>query len=329
LLLLKQVHVDAAIHNVIVAQNQTSASSIYSLLKQSIIGHCIKEDAYDPCKSFLGGRGAIFHRYDNKNRCKKRCVIRPSQELKGRGWKCGACADKALPGLYVRRPSSELEIVNCSPNSVEIMGELVNNLTSSNLVNNLFIYQNEDNITCSPCNQFYRFIKGAKKTITGTIIFSTRNAKVGEVLGDHVVQDIRSKDIEAVLPCTEEIQNLIASASTKLSDPSVSTSSGVGSVIQSQHQSSRIGSCNDEWLTIDKETGKCDHTDCVVSDPLDCFECSRKECDNGCGAKDHWLNTDGNFGNFDFGRACCNHDHCWSSSSHSKTECDFNFFCKC
>jgi hypothetical protein len=37
------------------------------------------------------------------------------------------------------------------------------------------------------------------------------------------------------------------------------------------------------------------------------------------------LNTDGNFGMFDFGRACCNHDYCWSSTR-GKDRCDEDFY---
>ena len=87
-----------------------------------------------------------------------------------------------------------------------------------------------------------------------------------------------------------------------------------------------LGSCNANWLQKNPD-GRCTHTNCFVGtsgDPNDCFEC-KQSCDNGCGAKDSVLNTKGNFLLFDFGNACCNHDHCWSSNSFSKRQCDQSF----
>jgi hypothetical protein len=86
------------------------------------------------------------------------------------------------------------------------------------------------------------------------------------------------------------------------------------------------GSCNANWLTKNPD-GRCTHTNCYVGqdgDPNDCFEC-KTACDNGCGAAGSVFNTDGDFGTFDFGPACCNHDHCWSTNFFSKEACDSTF----
>ena len=60
---------------------------------------------------------------------------------------------------------------------------------------------------------------------------------------------------------------------------------------------------------------------------MNCFGCPNPQtCDNGCGAQGSVLNTDGNFGTFDFGPACCNHDFCYSSNTFSKNACDLAFY---
>lgn len=89
----------------------------------------------------------------------------------------------------------------------------------------------------------------------------------------------------------------------------------------------RLGECKGSWL-LSNSDGRCSFTNCFVGtngDPTNCFKCTNN-CDNGCGpATIPLLNTDGNFGLFDFGSACCNHDHCWSSTF-GKNQCDANFF---
>jgi hypothetical protein len=92
---------------------------------------------------------------------------------------------------------------------------------------------------------------------------------------------------------------------------------------------SAIGSCNDNWLMKNLD-GRCSFTNCYVGvdgDKTNCFSC-KDTCDNGCGPQGSVFNTDGNFGTFDFGPACCNHDFCYSSNTFSKDECDLAFYDK-
>ncbi len=88
-----------------------------------------------------------------------------------------------------------------------------------------------------------------------------------------------------------------------------------------------IGSCNDNWLKKNSD-GRCSFTNCYVGvngDTTNCFSC-KDTCDNGCGPQGSVFNTDGNFGTFDFGPACCNHDFCYSSNTFSKDACDLAFY---
>jgi hypothetical protein len=287
------------------------------------ISLCKIVEEYDPC-SLSGRKGAVFHRYQN-GKCEERCVLFLSRRLRNAGWTCGACADYALPAVYVRKNTSDFEILNCTGDSVEVRGNLVANLTSS--INYLFIYLNEDYLSCSPCNWLFRFIKAVDISSTGTMILSTRAAKVGEVLGKISERGIRSKNIEKLLVCIDDIENVIPTSYTTSSvlvlDHNNYKPTDAKSVISSR-QPEKTGTCNSKWLKIDAE-GRCEHTNCFVGpggDPSKCFECQKK-CDNGCGTESTFK-FDGNFGTFDFGTACCNHDHCWSSKK-SKSECDFRF----
>lgn len=81
-----------------------------------------------------------------------------------------------------------------------------------------------------------------------------------------------------------------------------------------QTQSQRV-TCSPHSAYQGVVFGQCVHTNCFVGDqgsPSDCFECGNN-CNNGCGSDD--LAFDGDFfGLFDFGPACCDHDHCWSTT---------------
>jgi len=72
--------------------------------------------------------------------------------------------------------------------------------------------------------------------------------------------------------------------------------------------------------------GRCLHTNCIVDDRDQCYVCGTT-CDNGCGAADDPLSK---FIPtrvpllFDFGNACCTHDHCYSSQF-DKSTCDLAF----
>ena len=90
------------------------------------------------------------------------------------------------------------------------------------------------------------------------------------------------------------------------------------------HSERRIkfkGKCPDVWLERTGEEGQCTNSQCSGSQP--CFFC-KNECDNGCGSG--WLNPlipEKTF-LWNFGPACCHHDHCYVSTA-SQEECDLRF----
>ena len=78
-------------------------------------------------------------------------------------------------------------------------------------------------------------------------------------------------------------------------------------------------SCS-KWFVVSK-SGRCVYSGCKIGrngKSSQCFACGRK-CDNGCSSVPDSV---GNI--FDFSKACCSHDHCYSSSFSRKT-CDDGF----
>jgi hypothetical protein len=212
-------------------------------------------------------------------------------------------------GFYARQTSAELEIVSCTATSVEVRGSQSTKLIAGTV---LLYIQDGSGISCAKCSPLFRKISSVVTSASGTKILSTTFATVGEILGTLAGSAIKNDPIEPMAGCSH---------SSRRVDEAHSSESEASTEIAAQ------GDCKDSWL-VKNPDGRCTHTNCFVGitgDPTNCFECMA-QCDNGCGpASVPILNTDGNFGFFDFGPACCNHDHCWSSTR-GKDVCDTEFY---
>jgi hypothetical protein len=155
---------------------------------------------------------------------------------------------------------------------------------------------NEDDACSERCNgPLLRKVTATTNAPSGRRILTTTNATFADILGPTLVKDeFKNKSVEAISPTCFVKRDWIES-----------------------------GSCSRNWLEKDYD-GFCIHTDCFVGtsgNPNDCFEC-KLGCDQGCVAKDSILTTDGYRLLSAFSSACCDHDHCWSSSSFGKEDCN-------
>ena len=188
------------------------------------------------------------------------------------------------------RATADLRILSCDASSVEIKGTRAAEVSTGMLFVNI-----DADFTCStPCSPLLRRVTGTITTPSGSRILSTADATFAEILGPTLVKDaFKNISAESVSGCFYP------------------------------NGESAIGSCSRNWLEKNAD-GRCTHTNCFVGtsgNPNDCFEC-KLGCDKGCGSKNSILTTDGYPLLSSFGAACCNHDHCWSSNSHSKDDCD-------
>jgi hypothetical protein len=211
--------------------------------------------------------------------------------------------------IYVRQRSADLEIVSCSASSVEVRGSQSANLVAGSL---LLFMQDGDGAKCSPYNPLFRKVASTSPSSNGTTTVATVFATVGDILGPVSGSAIANDPLEPMAGCSHTTSNV--TVPRKLQElPGV--------------DDARLGECKASWLVKNKD-GRCTHTNCFVGttgDPSNCFNCVGN-CDNGCGpAAVPLLNSDGNFGDFDFGSACCNHDYCWSSTR-GKNLCDADFY---
>lgn len=85
------------------------------------------------------------------------------------------------------------------------------------------------------------------------------------------------------------------------------------------------------WKSVNSD-GRCRYSNCFVgNDPFpedpNCFGCNGNDCNNGCGPIDGIASQapDEIEFVFDFTNACCSHDHCYSSTSFTKSQCDLGF----
>jgi hypothetical protein len=213
-------------------------------------------------------------------------------------------------GFYVRQSSTELEIVSCTSNTVEVRGAQAAKLTAG-----AFLIYNvkASNGICSTCSPLFRIVVSATTSPSGTTILATKFATVGAILGPLAGSAIADDPLEPMAACSH-------SSPRKLTTPQSFRD-------ESTMDIARLGECKDNWL-VKGNDGRCTFTNCFVGktgDPTKCFDCPMNQCDNGCGpASVPLLNSDGTFPSFDFGPACCNHDYCWSSLR-KKEFCDVNF----
>ena len=252
---------------------------------------------------------------------------------KGKGGKSGK-ATKATPGFLLTGADPTLEIISCDYSTVEVAGIRAAEIQQGNII----VYVPHVTATCTSCNPLYRKVEyistsaenAANMLLTTTFITLSEIVMLGLTPDDIALgNEIIEPQFEC--PHSSNVENN--------QDPTADNSIGKGreadkvvydklppSPPSGVSLSLLTGSCNSDWLQKNGD-GRCTHTNCYVGedgDPNDCFSCKNK-CDNGCGAADSFLNTDGNFGTFDFGPACCNHDFCWSSSTFTKEACDSTF----
>ena len=198
--------------------------------------------------------------------------------------------ENATKALLVSRASADLEIVGCDASSVEIKGIRAAEVFPGML----FININAD-FTCSElCSPLLRKVTGITTLLSGVRVLDTIDATFADILGSKLIKD-------------EFMNSSAESASGCFFPESVSES----------------GSCSRRWLQKNAD-GRCTHTNCFVGtsgNPKNCFECQRG-CDDHCGARDSILTEHGHRLLSSFRSACCNHDRCWSSNSHSKDDCD-------
>jgi hypothetical protein len=215
--------------------------------------------------------------------------------------------------IYICQGSADLEIVSCAASSVEVRGSQSTTLTSGSV---LVYMQDGSGITCSPCSPLFRKVSSVSSSGNGTTILSTTFATVGEMLGNVSGSAIANDPLEPMADCSHSTGN--AGALRNSGD-------------QAPVEDARLGECQTSWLVTNPD-GRCTYTNCIVGitgDASKCFKCPSSpvnECDDGCGpASISLLNSDGNFGAFNFGNACCNHDYCWSSTQ-GKDTCDTEFY---
>ncbi len=257
---------------------------------------------------------------------------------------------KATPGFVLTGADTGLNIISCDHSSVEVMGTRAVEIQQGNIL----IYVPHETATCTSCNPLYQKVQSIMTSaqdsdnmfLTTTFVTLSEIVTLGLTPNDIA---LGSEMIEPKFECPhssvqgESVDNKLKTDNNsskgkedsgeadiviydKLPPPPPSPFDASVSVL--------TGSCNAKWEK--KSTGgRCTHTNCYVGvdgNPKDCFECGQvlkpdqTGCDNKCGAGGSIFNTDGDFYTYDFGPACCNHDHCWSSSTFTKEACDSTFF---
>jgi hypothetical protein len=233
-------------------------------------------------------------------------------------------APRQSKAFFASQSSTDLEVVNCTKSTVEIGGNQAGNVTAGTY----FLYLQDGDVGCAVCSPLYRYVASVQKSSKGTFVLSTRFATAGEILGDRAGSGIKNAPLEPLAGCSHSgstTRALVSDENPPLPNDGTCDTEPCQSFDVPAPQATQ-GSCADSWLQKNSD-GRCTYTNCFVGtngSPNDCFKCKRL-CDNGCGASGSVLNTDGNFGLFDFGPACCNHDYCWSSTV-SEGDCNSNFF---
>jgi hypothetical protein len=221
------------------------------------------------------------------------------------GWSCGSCGRKAVVATSY---DDELSVTSCSVDSVEVKGNLVNDL-----IPGTYLIATGDGTLCVDCAPLFRKVTAvADGPTAGTKTLTTEFATFAEIFDVTLYSEsLADETIEPAFNCPH-------------------SSARVRSLMHENPKSSRslqLASCG-SWLSKNQD-GRCTYTDCFVGtdgSADDCFSC-KTSCDNGCGPEGG-LSISGNFGLFDFGDACCSHDHCYSSSTFSKEDCDDSFYLK-
>ena len=253
----------------------------------------------------MGGKGKGGNERGGMMKGKGKGGGKKSKKKKGKGGK-----EKGGTVLVASGITSELEVVACDPDTVEIQGERAAEAAPGIF----FVYVAGDVRSCTGCSPLFRkIVSVADGDTEGTKILTTTFASFGEIFGvDSVDEAVVDELVEPLAGCSHS-----GGGRRGLSDVT-------------GHQDHRklqpFPSTCDAWQQKNSD-GRCTYTDCFVGEngsTTDCFVC-KGNCDNGCGKKGSTFNTDGNFGFFDFGEACCIHDHCYSSIF-DKGTCDSSFY---
>ena len=234
-------------------------------------------------------------------------------------------ADRAT-GIFVSDTDPSLEIVSCGPSFIEVKGNRTDEISDGSI----FIYMEKGKIdSCSSCSPLFRKVLSTNITQSGAKFLLTRFVTVSDLVtlgqtpeakafGEVLIEPhFNCSHTSGLAPLKVIDQDSIKSDIVVFDKPPSLLLDDVTAF---------VGSCNAKWLKKNAD-GRCTYTNCFVGvdgDQSNCFTC-KQGCDNGCGAEGSVFNTDGNFGSFDFGPACCNHDFCYSSTS-SRATCDTNFY---
>lgn len=241
-----------------------------------------------------------------------------------------------VKGILITGVDPSFEIVSCGPEFVEVKGSGTSGISPGNIL----IYVRSDTPICSSCNPLFRKVQSISASLSGTLLLETTLITVSEMVQVATTPEAIAFGILPIEPLF-----VCPSGDSAGQDSVEVTPSDIiegGAVVLDKPPSpwllspkdyemsiSAIGSCNANWHKKNSD-GRCSFTNCYVGvngDPMNCFGCPNPQtCDNGCGAQGSVLNTDGNFGTFDFGPACCNHDFCYSSNTFSKDACDLAFY---
>jgi hypothetical protein len=234
--------------------------------------------------------------------CTDQCTLFPRWRFRS-GYECGECTISNVVDGF----NSELVVTSCTESTVVVQGSGSGSLQ----VGENFIYSGTNNLICSNCSPLFRkIISIADGPTADSKILTTSFATFIDVFDDDVIDLSISAnvEIEPIFNCTyESIENRL---------------------LMSHHDKHRVlqsypRACPD-WKSLNVD-GRCLYTDCFVGtdgDPNDCFVCKDK-CDNTCGSEDG-IKVSGDFLLYDFGEACCIHDHCYNSVFDQET-CDDEF----
>lgn len=234
--------------------------------------------------------------------CVDQCVFFPLLSIRA-GYECGECTTSTIVNDF----SSELIVSSCNESSINVQGTSVGSLQ----VGENFIYVGTSGDICINCSSLFRKIISISDGPTDdSRILTTSFATFIDIFDDDVVDMSIAADIEVepVFNCTygsdaDRLLHSLRDTNRKLQ--------------------SFPFQCPD-WRSVNSD-GRCSYTDCFVGtdgDPNDCFVC-KDTCDNTCGSEGG-IKVSGNFILYDFGEACCIHDHCYNSVFDQDT-CDQEF----
>ena len=259
--------------------------------------------------------------------CENQCTLFPRMQLRS-GYECGTCKNSSATTI-VDAFGFDVQVLNCTADTVTVQGIAIESLqVDENFIffNSYADYSDGICVDCSPLFRKILSIADGQLEIADDIFVDVKILKTAlltysDVFNDEVVDLSIAADteIEPIFNCT--INSVDRSLQQFYQDktPMMNESpNGKNRKLQS------FPSQCSNWRSISSE-GRCAYTDCYVGtdgDPNDCFVCKDK-CDNTCGPESG-IKISGNFGVYDFGEACCNHDHCYNSVFDQK-RCDDEF----